>query len=35
MVTIWSEHTRSRNIEGALKGNPRTIAFHSCIDYYI
>ena len=34
MVTTYTEHTRSRNMETTFKGNPKTIDNPFCNDYY-
>ena len=35
MVTTYTEHTRSRNVEATFRENIKTIVYFSCIGYYI
>ena len=34
LVTTYTEHTRSKNMEATFKGNPKTIVSPICNDYY-
>ena len=35
MVTIFTEHTRSRNMKVPCRGNHKTLVFPSCIGYIV
>ena len=35
LVTTYTEHTRSRNMEATFRGNHKTTVYPVCIGYYI
>jgi hypothetical protein len=35
MVTTYTEHTRSRNMEATFRGNRKTKVYPNCNGYYI
>ena len=35
LVTTYTEHTRSRNMEATFKGNCKTKVYPNCNGYYI